>query len=43
MAMHAGITGSTSGTVFNIAGTRVGVHICMSYHLGQGAPLLTAL
>ena len=27
MAMHAGITGSTFGTVFNVAGTRVGVHV----------------
>ena len=27
MAMRAGITGSTSGTVFNVAGTRVGVHV----------------
>ena len=27
MAMHAGITGGTSGTVFNVAGTRVGVHV----------------
>ena len=27
MAMHAGMTGSTSGTVFNVAGTRVGVHV----------------
>ena len=27
MAMHAGITGSMSGTVFNVAGTRKGVHV----------------
>ena len=28
--MHAGITGNTSGTVFNVAGTRVGVHVLPS-------------
>ena len=27
MAVHAGMTETTSGTVFNVAGTRVGVHI----------------
>ena len=37
MSMHAGVTGSTSGTVFNVAGTRIVVS--PSRPSGSGAVL----